>query len=558
MHSDYNYEAPDNREDQTFPALNKDHLATIRLFGEEIQVPEGTALFNRGDRNVDFYVVLDGSIEVFATDCHGEHALLSHRAGNFSGELSLFNHQKVLVGARTSSPSRLLRVRWKEFRRMLTADSELAKIVLRAFVLRRAAFIKMQAGGILLIGAAQDPDTLRIRQFLIGLGFPHRWIRPEEITENGISILERLSLKTADLPVVWESDASVLKNPTLSSLASELGLVEQLSPDRLYDVAVVGAGPAGLASAVCSASEGLDTIVFETRAPGGQAGTSSRIENYLGFPNGISGQELASRAQIQAEKFGAHFAVARSVSKVRKNPRGEFEITFNDDTLVRSRVMIVATGAAYRKLDVSGYEPFEGRGIHYAATPMEAQLCLNEEIIVVGGGNSAGQAAVYLSQTVAKVHMLIRSKNLSDTMSKYLIERIQAHPKIEVYYETQITALSGKKTLESVEWKNSGKNQVWAKPVRTVFVMIGAVPNTEWLRGCTALDEKGFVLTGKTRAGNPFETGESGVFAVGDVRSNSVKRVASAVGEGSVVIQWVHQHLMALNALRDSENKQAA
>ena len=546
---DYTFKDPDHREEQIFPKLSAEQIDSIRPFGDEIELPDGATLFNRGDRNIDFYVVIQGGIEILITDCHHEkHVVVTHRTGNFTGELNLFNNRRALVSGRTPVPSRVLRIRWKNFRRMLNVEDELAKVILRAFVLRRAAFIRQSLAGVMLIGPAQDPDTLRIRQFLIGSGFPYRSVQPDDRAEDGRTVMEALSLSSSDLPVVWESEGLVLKNPSIADLASELGLLEGLSVDRTYDVAVVGAGPAGLAAAVCAAAEGLDTVVFETQAPGGQAGTSSRIENYLGFPNGISGHDLAARAQIQAEKFGAFFSIARPVTLIKRGKDQEFEITLTDKTVVRARVVIVASGAKYRRLDLPGYERFEGRGIHYAATAMEAQLCKGEEVVVVGGGNSAGQAAVYLSQSATKVHMLVRGKALSETMSKYLIERIQASPRIQVYYETEVTSISGLKTIERVVWKDSKVGQSLEKPVRSLFVMIGAIPNTEWLSGCTALDGKGFVLTGKTKAGNPYETTQPGVFAVGDVRSDSVKRVASAVGEGSVVIQWVHQCLADLKA----------
>ena len=543
---------PDHREDQTFPRLSDEQIQLIIPFGEELELPAGGLLYSRGDRDFDFYVIIRGSVDVSVTDCSGKaHLFLTHGPGNFTGELTILNNRKSLVSTHTASPSRLLRVHRKDLRRLLIAEPELAKVILRAFILRRTAFIRQSLAGVTVIGDSHDADTLRIRQFLIGNAFPYHWIRTDEQrpkeNDEAKRVLEILSLKDSDLPVVWDSGQLVLKNPSLAELATELGLLEGLSADRTYDVAVVGAGPSGLAAAVCAASEGLDTVVFEARAPGGQAGTSSRIENYLGFPNGISGQELASRAQIQAEKFGAYFSISRPVSAVRKNDLGEFEITLSDQTTVRAHSIIVATGAKYRKLDLPDYEQFEGKGIYYAATAMEGQLCAGEEIVVVGGGNSAGQAAVYLSQSASKVHMLVRGKTLSRTMSKYLVDRIQASPKIQTYYETEITALLGQKTLEKVEWKNS------SKPIRNVFVMIGAVPNTEWLKRCTQLDEKGFVLTGKTKTGNPYETKEPGVFAVGDVRAESVKRVASAVGEGSVVIQWVHQYLQD----RKSQNERA-
>jgi thioredoxin reductase (NADPH) len=514
-----------------FPTISEEQIAAIRPFGEELKVPEGTTLFRRGDRNANFYVILEGELEIFAVDCQEKkHVLVVHRAGNFSGELSFFDNQKILVNGQTLSPCRLLCVQWRDFRRMLTAEPELAKIILRAFVLRRTTFIQHAVAGVTLVGAGNDPDTLRIRHFLSGVGYPMKWIRPDERDSDGVT-------------------GNALINPSLTELAKALGFLDDLSADKIYDVAVIGAGPAGLAAAVCSASEGLATVVIESLAPGGQASTSSRIENYLGFPNGISGQELAARAQIQAEKFGAKFVVASPVNVVKRNDKQIFEITINGSDLLCARCIVVASGATYRKLDVMGYEQYEGRGINYAATAMEAQLCSGDEVVVVGGGNSAGQAATFLSQTAAKVHMLIRSKNLSTSMSNYLIERIQASPRIQIYYDTEICALSGERTLEHVEWKHvSGAST--KKPIKSLFVMIGAHPNTEWLKKCTTLDPKGFVQTGKAKTGNPYETEQPGVFAVGDVRANSVKRVASAVGEGSIVIQWVYQYL------QDQKNRQ--
>jgi len=548
----------ERNDEQAFPKLSDEQINSIRAFGKEVELPAETCLFKRGDKNTDFFVVLRGAIGIFSTNCHGgKQLLVTHEPRSFTGELSFFNNQKIFADGYTSTPSRLLRVHWRDFRRMLMVESDLATLILRAFIRRRLALIDHSIFGVFLIGPAELPDTLRIHQFLIRVGFPHTWVRPEDKGDDGRPILEILSLQLSDLPVVRVSEGRLLKNPSLTELASELGFLEEFTEERTFDVAVVGAGPAGLAAAVGAASEGLDTIVFEAGAPGGQAGTSSRIENYLGFPHGISGQELASLAQIQAEKFGARFAVATPVAVVRRNKNQEFEITLSDGKIVRSRTMIVASGATYRKLDVPGYQRFEGRGIHYAATPMEAQLCKGEEVVVVGGGNSAGQAAVYLSQTVTKVHMLVRSRSLSSTMSNYLIQRIQASPKIQVYYETEVTTLSGQRILEQVEWTCTSTRQCSKKPVRTLFVMIGANPNTDWLKGCITLNEKGFVVTGKTKAGNPYETEEPGLFAVGDVRADSVKRVASAVGEGAVVISWIHPYLAEFRAKREGESRAA-
>ena len=331
-------------------------------------------------------------------------------------------------------------------------------------------------------------------------------------------------------------------------------------PAHTYDVAIVGGGPAGLAAAVYASSEGLDTVLFEALAPGGQAGTSSRIENYLGFPNGISGIELASRAQVQAIKFGVHIALGRHVSTLTRNAAGDFEITLCDGTHVCAHAVIVATGAKYRRLTLADCERFECRGMHYAATAMESQLCVGEEVVVVGGGNSAGQAALFLSQSASKVHLLVKTEAIASSMSRYLVDRIEASPKIQVSCNTELTKVSGQRALERVEWRNMSSGETVTKSIRNVFVMIGAIPNTDWLKGCLPLDGKGFVVTGKSRAGeplgSPFETAEPGLFAVGDVRADSVKRVASAVGEGSVVIQFVHRYLVAKRERR--ERKAAA
>jgi thioredoxin reductase (NADPH) len=548
------------RLEETFPKLSDEMIEAIRPFGEELELPAGQVLYQRGDRNVDFYVVLRGEVEAFGTDNGGkEHALVIFQDRNFSGELTQFSNQKSLSGGRTSMPSSLLRVRHRDFRRMVAGEPELGELILRAFILRRSSIIRHQMAGVTLIGAPRDPDLLRIRQFLTRNGYPHQVLPPDAPGEGGGLLVETLSLASSDLPVVLFSKERLLKNPGLSALASELGLLEEVSSDRIYDVAIVGAGPAGLAASVYAASEGLDTILLEAIAPGGQAGTSSRIENYLGFPNGISGQDLAARAGIQAVKFGVHLMIARCATHIARVANDQFEIGLDDRTRVRARAVIVASGAKYRKLDLTDYERFEGRGIQYAATAMEAQLCAGEEVVVIGGGNSAGQAVLFLCQSTSKVHMLVRGKALSETMSRYLVERIEASANIQIHYETKLSGLSGKRSLEQVEWRDPSNDQPQTRPIRHVFVMIGAIPNTDWLKGCIELDPKGFIPTGKTSTGiptsSPYETTEPGVYAIGDVRADSVKRMASAVGEGSVVVQWVHQYLVAL---REPATRKAA
>jgi thioredoxin reductase (NADPH) len=440
---------------------------------------------------------------------------------------------------------------------MLTAEPELAEMIMRAFLLRRTGFVRHSQAGVLVVGSPRNPDTHRIRQFLVRNYYPHR-IFDINVEPTATQLLSHFSLTESDLPAVINSKDTVLKNPDTPLLAETLGLLAQIPKEHVYDVAVAGAGPAGLAAAVYAASEGLDTIVLDPLGPGGQAGTSSRIENYLGFPNGISGQDLAGRAEVQAEKFGAQFAVAREVVHAEQNANGDFELTLCEGTRVLTRTVVVASGARYRKLNVPGYDRYEGKGVHYAATAMEAQLCSNDEIVLVGGGNSAGQAAVYLSGSgrVSRVHMLVRSQNLAASMSSYLVERIQASPNIVLHYDSEIIRLDGTEGLEQVQWLNRIRNEIITLPARNLFVMIGAEPNTAWLKACMPLDPKGFVLTGRSADGHPLEspynTTHPGIFAIGDVRAESVKRVAAAVGEGSVVVQWIHR---CLNQKKEKDKK---
>ncbi|MFL5812177.1 MAG: FAD-dependent oxidoreductase [Bdellovibrionia bacterium] len=542
---------PGYQQDLVRPVLTDTQIEAVRTFGEEIELDEGRVLFRRGDRNIDFFVVLEGVVDVYETDSAGKHhVVLVHQHGNFTGELNLFNSRKCLVSARVSRKARLICVKRKSLRRMLVSEPEIASILLQTAVYRRLAFIRLGMAGITLIGDYRDPSTLRIRRFLVGNNYPHRIVSPDAPSPDGkSSIMESLGLRSSDLPTVWDSKERVYKNPTVTQLAIELGLQEEPLSGQVYDLIIVGAGPSGLAASVYAASEGLDTLLFETLVPGGQAGTSSRIENYLGFPHGVSGLELATLATLQAQKFGAQIAVAQTVTNISQDSERKFKITLKDQSNIYSRSVIVASGAQYRKLDLEGYERFEGRGLHYAATPMEAQLCTGEEVVIVGGGNSAGQAALFLSLSVSRVHMLVRGETLSSTMSSYLAERIKASYKIKIYYETEIKELSGDNSLEQVTWQCSRRHEVWQRPIQNVFVMIGAVPNTEWMQGCVELDKNGFILTGRVRPdgsrASPYETSVPGLFAVGDVRAESVKRVASAVGEGSVVVQWVHKYLSA-------------
>lgn len=534
------------REAQTFPELKAEMAERIRPYGTEEVLPADTMLWERGQRGVDFFLVLDGEVDVFEENaCGEEHVFHTHRARNFSGELDLFNNRRSIVSARAKTDVSVVRVRSADFRRLVSSEPDIGEIIMRAFILRRVGLIRYSQGGALIVGPGHHADVLRLQRFLMRNGYPFRLFDIDD-EEDVQGFLECFSIDADSLPVVICPDETILRNPTIAALADELGITEPFEPGRVYDLAVVGAGPAGLAAAVYAASEGLSTIVLESMAPGGQAGTSSKIENYLGFPTGISGQALAGRAQVQAQKFGARLAVSRSVAGLDCSGQ-PLKLRLDDDRVVEARAVVVATGARYRTLDVPNYATFEGQGIHYAATAMEEKLCHGEEVVVVGGGNSAGQAAVFLARNARHVHILVRSEGLAATMSDYLIQRIDSSPKITLHSHTEITELDGDTLLRKVGWTNRKTGECVARPIGNVFVMIGAEPNTEWLDGCLELDAKGFVRTGKCADGilreSPYATSRPGIWAVGDVRSGSVKRVASGVGEGSVVVQAIHQFL---------------
>jgi thioredoxin reductase (NADPH) len=545
---------PYNRETQTFPKLTSDQLDRISKFGAIEQHPAGEPLFTRGDRSVDFFVVIEGSVEI--TDAGtaagtgmeksgAERTIHVHRDRQFTGELDLFNNREILVSGRTGEESRIIRVPRDRFPRLIEAEPDIGEIIMRAFILRRVGLMRYSQGGVVLIGSSHSADTLRIQRFLSRNGYPHRMLDTDQDPDAG-GMITHLKLTPGQLPVVVLPDKANLHNPSTPQLADALGLTESFDVNRVYDLTVVGAGPAGLAAAVYGASEGLDTLVIESLAPGGQAATSSKIENYLGFPTGISGQALAGRAQVQAQKFGARLAISRKAASIDCD-RSPFCIELEGGQRLSTRSIVIATGARYRKLDLPNYDKFEGQGIHYAATWIEGNLCSNEEVIVVGGGNSAGQAAVYLSGQASHVHMMVRSEGLAATMSDYLIQRIEASPKITLHTFTEITALEGDRMLEQVSWTNRNTGESETRAIGNVFVMIGAVPNTDWLEGCVPLDRGGFVVTGRDGDGmalpSPYATEKTGIFAVGDVRSGSTKRVASGVGEGSVVVSAVHTYL---------------
>jgi thioredoxin reductase (NADPH) len=534
------------RKEQMFPRLSPAMVQRIAAYGQEEQVPAGTLLFQRGQRGTDFFLVLEGLVEVFETDKSGHVNIITiHAARQFSGEMNLFNQRSVLASGRTACDSRVLRVHAEDFKRMVASEADISEIIMRAFILRRVGLIRQGFGGVVLVGPGHSADTLRLERFLVRNGYPHKLI-DTEVDPDADGFVASFQLRSDQLPVVICPERCFLQNPSTSELADELGLTETIDPQRVYDVVVVGAGPAGLAAAVYAASEGLSTIVVEGLAPGGQAGTSSKIENYLGFPTGISGQALAGRAQAQAQKFGAHLAISRHAAGVECAER-PYRLQLDDGQTITARAVIVATGARYRKLDVPGYARFEGAGIHYAATAMEGQLCKNEEVVVVGGGNSAGQAAVFLSGLASHVHILVRSDGLASTMSDYLVQRIARSSAITLHTRSEIVDLDGEERLQRVTWRHRDSGEQTTRPASNMFVMIGAEPCTDWLKDCLALDDHGFVLTGRCDQGHllesPYATTKAGIFAVGDVRSGSVKRVASSVGEGSVVIQSVHRYL---------------
>jgi thioredoxin reductase (NADPH) len=544
--SDLDPSDPDLREAQTYPLLKAEMVDRIAGYGTEEQIPKGGMIYERGQRGVDFFLLLDGAIEIFDEDRLGRRSAVAvHRARQFTGEMNFFNDREILVSGRAAADSRVIRVKRADFRRLISAEPDIGEIIMRAYILRRVSYIRHGYGGVLLLGPSHNGDMLRLQNFLTRNTYPHRAMA-SDLDIEAAEVMKSLALSPSDLPVVIAPGPEVLHNPTNADLADALGLTETLDPNRVYDLAVVGAGPAGLAAAVYGASEGLSTIVLEALAPGGQAGTSSKIENYLGFPTGISGQALAGRAQAQAQKFGAHLAISR-VAAALECTDTPYRIRLADGQAISACAIVVATGARYRKLDVPHYARYEGQGIYYAATAMEAQLCIGEEVVVVGGGNSAGQATMFLSRTVSHVHVLVRGAGLAATMSDYLVQRIDTSPRITVHPYSEITALAGDTLLRQVTWTNRRTGESVAKPIGSLFVMIGAEPNTEWLGGCLTLDSKGFVQTGHDEAGqalaSPYATTMPGIYAVGDVRSGSVKRVASGVGEGSVVVQAIHQYL---------------
>jgi thioredoxin reductase (NADPH) len=545
----------EERRAQMFPKLTPAQIARVATHAVRRSVPAGEILFEVGQADTGVNVVLTGALEVVRIGLLGEEPITVHRAGEFTGEVAVLSGRRALVRGRMREAGEVLFLDNAALKRVVQGDTELSDVFMRAFILRRVKLLAGGQGDATLIGSTHSAGTLRLREFFTGNAHPYAYVDVDR-DQDVQALLDRFHVGVGDVPIVICRGERVLKNPTNEEVADCFGLSLVIDPETVRDLVVVGAGPGGLAAAVYGASEGLDVLVLETSAPGGQAGTSSKIENYLGFPMGISGQELASRAFAQAQKFGASIAIARSAVRFAcEGPKG-YELTLSNGETVRTRAMILASGVQYRKIGLPNLARFEGIGVYYGATKIEAQMCQGEEVVVVGGGNSAGQAAVFLSGQVKHVHMLIRGAGLAETMSRYLIRRIEESSNITLRARSEIVALEGKDHLEVVRWRGPD-GAVETRPIGHVFIMTGAEPKTQWLEGCLALDDKGFVKTGTDlgpddlRAGRwsltrpPFllETNRHRVFAVGDIRSGSVKRVASAVGEGSMCVQFVHRAL---------------
>ena len=544
------------QQSEAFPVLAPAQIDRIRPYGTVRAVHTGEILFEAGERAMPCFVVISGKLDIVMTNLSGEYVFATHGPGNFSGDMVLISGTGSLARGRVAEPGEFLEVPVDALRSLIAKDAELSDIFMRAFIQRRLALIAGGIGNVIILGSRHSANTLRLREFLTRNGQPHAYVDLD--SDAGTQeLLDRFSVTIDEIPVVICSGKAVQRNPTTQQLAQCLGLSGNVDEAHLLDVAIVGAGPAGLAAAVYAASEGLDAAVIEGEFPGGQAGSSSKIENYLGFPTGVSGLELTRRSVVQAEKFGAHMLVGQRVVQINCDQR-PYQLTLENGVILQARSIIIASGAQYNTPNVANLKKFEGNGIYYAATFMESQLCGGDEVVIIGGGNSAGQAAVFLAETAHKVYMLVRGKTLSETMSRYLTQRITEHPKIELHLETELQSLEGDSHLECVTWLDRSSGQTVTRDIRHVFVMAGASPRSEWLRGCVALDKQGFVLTGRdldpvladapqkwplSRPPQMLETSLPAVFAVGDIRSGNVKRVASAVGEGSISIHLVHRAL---------------
>jgi len=545
------------REDQVWPTLTPAQIERIAKHGQQRSLQPGDVILEAGQQEFPFFVVIDGELAVMRPSCDGEQLITTYRRGSFTGEINILPGRRPMATIRATAASEVIEVARETLLALVQMDAELSAIVMRAFILRRALLLDQGFGDVLILGSEYSPRTLQIREFLARNAHPATFI---DLDRDAMAqeILDHFHVSTAEIPLVICRREVVLRDPTNAEIAECLGFNEAIDVDESHvrDVVIVGAGPAGLGAAVYAASEGLDVLMIEGNAPGGQAGSSMRIENYLGFPSGITGQELATRAFSQAEKFGAQLLIARSAVRLQCDTR-PFAVEIDQGTRLNARTIIIATGAEYRGLPIENLAKFNGAGVYYFATPMEAQLCKGQTVMIVGGGNSAGQAAVYLAERANRVIMLVRKGELADSMSRYLVRRIEDNPAIEVRTQCQVVAVEGDDHLERVHCRNGSTGTETVEAIRHLFVMTGALPATKWLEGCVALDDRGFIKTGPdltaedldaarwplTRAPHLLETSLPGVFAVGDVRGGNIKRVASAVGEGAIAVAFVHQVL---------------
>jgi thioredoxin reductase (NADPH) len=538
-----------------FPVLTSGQQARVLAHGQHRTVEQGEIVVELNEHVTKFFVVVSGQLHILQVSNNQENVVAICNPGMFTGELNVLSGRRGLVRIRAAEKSELIEIEREALQALVETDSELSDIFLRAFILRRLELIAREVGDIVLIGSSHSLDTFRIKDFLTRNYQPYSYIdleRDMQVQE----MLDRFSLSIDDLPVLICRGTAVLRNPTNEEITQCLGFNEGIDQAHVRDLIIVGAGPAGLAAAVYAASEGLDVLVLESSGPGGQAGASSKIENYLGFPTGISGHELAGRAYAQAQKFGAEMLIAKDAKGLGCDRR-PYAVLIGDGQSVPARTVVIASGAQYRRLQLENLSRFEGAGVYYGATHLEAQLCGGEEVMVVGGGNSAGQAAVFLAQTTRRVFMLVRAEGLAKTMSRYLVRRIEETPNIELHTRTEVVALEGNDHLERVAWRNNQTGQTEPRNIAHLFSMTGAVPNSAWLGGCVVCDQRGFIKTGvdlttedlakaKWPLARPpylLETSLPGVFAVGDIRGGNVKRVASAVGEGSISVSFVHQVL---------------
>jgi thioredoxin reductase (NADPH) len=545
-----------------FPELSPAQIARIASLGVIRPITRGEVLIEGGQTNVPFFVLKAGEIEVIRPSALEEILIATVRPTQFTGDISMILGRPAQMRLRVRTSGEVVQLTRDQMHALIQTDAEISEVLMRTFIHRRVAVIAQGIGDVLLIGSVGSGATLRIKQFLTRNGHPFKYLdldRDADVRQ----LLDRFHVEPAEIPVVICRGEVVLKNPSNQEIADCLGFNKGIDHTHRRDVVIVGAGPAGLAAAVYAASEGLDVLVVEANSPGGQAGTSSRIENYLGFPTGISGRDLAGRAYAQAQKFGAEVMIAKGAAELVCE-HNAYGVRLDDSVTIPARTVVIATGARYHRPSLANLAQFEGAGVYYNATFMEAQLCEGDEVIVVGGANSAGQAAVFLAQTVRRVHLLVRSSSLSAGMSRYLIRRIEETPTIQLKTRTEIVAFEGNEHLERVRWRD-GTGTVTSHDLKHVFLMTGAEANTAWLNGRVALDAKGFIKTGwdltkedlaaarwpLDRSPQLLETSLPGVFAVGDVRCGSVKRVASAVGEGSISVSFVHRALAEFADHRD-------